>query len=232
MKIVHHPLKREIRYADVLATQNVEDSRPSVDTIDRIMALREHRMASVPRRTALDTLLLATWNIRDFDSNKFGEGPRIAESFYYIAEVISAFDLVAVQEVNDDMRPFEKVMDLLGPSWAYVATDLTEGPSGNGERMVFIYDTNKVQFKHIAGEIVLPKKSLIGDEQFARLPFLVRFQSGWFKFNLCTIHAYYGKTSGPQYDRRVAELKAISKFIAKRQGGRPELHSVRRYERC
>jgi hypothetical protein len=64
-------------------------------------------------------LLLATWNVRDFDSNKFGHGPRLAESFHYIAEVIAAFDLVAMQEVNEDMRPFEKVMDLLGPSWRY-----------------------------------------------------------------------------------------------------------------
>lgn len=75
--------------------------------IDRIFVLRKHIAKSVPRRSASDTLLLATWNIRDFDSNKFKEGPRLAESFHYIAEIISAFDLVAIQEVNEDMRGFE-----------------------------------------------------------------------------------------------------------------------------
>lgn len=185
--------------------------------IDRITALRKHIANHVPRRTASDTLLLATWNIRDFDSNKFGEGPRIGESFYYIAEVISAFDLVAIQEVNEDMRPFEKVMDLLGPNWRYIATDLTEGPSGNGERMVFVYDSNKVQFKHIAGEVVLPKSSLVsGSDQIARSPFLVRFQSGWFKFNLCTVHLYFGDDSGEGYQRRVAEIDSVAKFLRKR----------------
>lgn len=185
--------------------------------IDHIAALRKYISRTVPRRTASDTLLLATWNVRDFDSNKFGQGPRIAESFHYIAEVISAFDLVAMQEVNEDMRPFEKVMGLLGPSWRYIATDTTEGPSGNGERMVFLFDTRKVQFKHIAGEIVLPKASLVeGEHQFARSPFLVRFQSGWFKFNLCTVHLYYGDTSGEGYKRRVAEIEAIAKFLKKR----------------
>ena len=174
-------------------------------TIDHISALRNDIIQTVPRRTASSTLLLATWNVRDFDSNKFGQGPRIAESFHYIAEVVAAFDLVAMQEVNEDMGPFEKVMDLLGPSWRYIATDITEGPSGNGERMVFLFDSNKVQFKHIAGEIVLPKSSLIdGGHQFARSPFLVRFQSGWFKFNLCTVHLYYGDDSGEGYKRRVA----------------------------
>lgn len=185
--------------------------------IDHLATLRKHIAKKVPRRTASDTLLLATWNIRDFDSNKFKEGPRIAESFHYIAEVISAFDLVAIQEVNEDMRPFEKVMDLLGPNWCYIATDLTEGPSGNGERMVFVYDSNKVQFKHIAGEVVLPKTSLVGGiDQLARSPFLVRFQSGWFKFNICTVHLYYGDDSGDGYQRRVAEIDTIAKFLKKR----------------
>ena len=186
-------------------------------TIDHLAGLRQALAKAIPRKTASSTLLLATWNLRDFDCNKFKHGPRLAESFHYIAEVISAFDLVAVQEVNDDMRPFEKIMELLGPAWKYIATDITEGPSGNGERMVFLYDSHKVQFKCIAGEIVLPKASLVGDaDQFARSPFLVRFQSGWFKFNLCTVHLYYGDDTGPGYERRVKEIDAIAGFLEKR----------------
>lgn len=124
---------------------------------------------------------------------------------------------MAIQEVNEDMRPFEKVMELLGPNWRYIATDLTEGPSGNGERMVFVFDANKVQFKHIAGEVVLPKTALVGGvDQLARSPFLVRFQSGWFKFYLCTVHLYYGDDSGEGKVRRIAEIDSIGKFLKKR----------------
>lgn len=185
--------------------------------IDHLSALRRHIARPVPRRTASETLLLATWNIRDFDSNKFKHGPRLKESFHYMAEVITAFDLVALQEVNEDLTPFEKLMGLLGPSWRFISTDVTEGPSGNGERMVFVYDSNKVQFKSIAGEIVLPKSALIpGEHQFARSPFLVRFQSGWLKFNLCTVHMFFGDPSGEGFERRVAEIDAIAKFIKKR----------------
>lgn len=59
-------------------------------TIDHLFALRKALAKAVPQRTSSDTLLLATWNVRDFDSNKFGQGPRLAESFHYLAEVIAA----------------------------------------------------------------------------------------------------------------------------------------------
>lgn len=185
-------------------------------TIEKILALREDLANHVPKKTATQTLLLATWNLRDFGSNKFGHGKRLPESMYYIAEVISAFDLVAIQEVNEDMTSWERIMELLGPSWKYIATDVTEGTSGNGERMVFVFDSNKVSFKHIAGEIVLPKSKKNVVDQFARTPFLVRFQSGWFKFNLCTVHLYYGSASGAGKQRRVEEIKAIGSFLKKR----------------
>jgi endonuclease/exonuclease/phosphatase family metal-dependent hydrolase len=185
--------------------------------IDNLLKLRHQIQVQVPSRTVRDTLLLATWNVRDFDSNKFGHGPRLLESYYYIAEVISAFDMVALQEVNRDLSALEQLLDILGPSWDFIATDITEGRSGNGERMVFVYDTGKVRFQKIAGEIVLPQDILIGgDQQFSRTPFVVKFQSGWFKFDICTVHLYYGAEEGEKYERRVEEISSIAAFLAKR----------------
>ena len=182
-----------------------------------LIALRKHLKKEIPRRTVNDTLLLATWNIRDFDSNKFKHGPRIRESYFYIAEIISAFDIIALQEINKNLKAIRRVMDILGSNWQYITTDVTEGRSGNKERMTFVYDRNKVSFQNIAGEIVLPETKLIaGKRQFARTPYLVAFQSGWFKFMLCTIHIYYGGKAGEKFERRVKEIKQISKFISKR----------------
>lgn len=242
-------------------------------TIDHLLALRRHLRRDLPSRTLRDTLLLATWNIRDFDSNKFGHGPRLDESFHYIAEIIASFDLVAVQEVTVDLAPLNRVMRILGPNWDHIVTDVTEGPGGNKERLAFVYDKRKVLFRNIAGEIVLPLSQTIGGEavdiklpkshsieftkdtkfklpdgstaamkkgqklelpkgghlihlpegqkvakyrQFARTPFLVAFQAGWFKFSLCTVHLYYGAASGAKRERRVKEISAISKFLADR----------------
>ncbi len=172
--------------------------------VDRLAALRLQLARDLPPRSADRTLLLATWNLRDFGADRWGHGPRLPEALHYIAEVLNAFDLVALQEIGEDMRPFEELMQLLGPAWRYIATDVTEGPSGN---------------KHIAGELVLPRSGLVdGQHQFARSPFLVRFQSGWLKFYLCTAHLYDGDEAGPGYARRVAEIDALAAFLKKRAG--------------
>lgn len=185
--------------------------------VKNLQRLRNQLDAEIPNRTLEDTLLLATWNIRDFDSNKFKHGPRLTEALYYIAEIISRFDVVAVQEISDDIRPLEKVLDILGPWWDYIATDITAGASGNNERGTILFDKRKVRFKNIAGEVVLPKKDLIDEaEQFARTPYLVSFQSGWFKFSLCTVHLYFGADTGEKLKRRIAEIDKIARFLAQR----------------
>ena len=202
----------------------------------RLLAIRE-RLSPLCQRKRDSSLLLATWNIRDFDSNKFGWGPRLPETFYYLAEIISCFDLIAVQEVNEDLRPFRRLMRILGREWDYIVTDVTAGTGGNGERMAFVYNTEKVWFRKIAGEIVLPDGQLVvarkkvkpkdqtnvpsttieTKQQFARSPFLVAFQSGWFRFSLCTVHIYYGKDSGDELQQRIDEIRKLVTFFAKRQ---------------
>ncbi len=182
-------------------------------------ALQNH----VPEKKLNKNMLLATWNIRDFDSNKFKHGPRLKESYFYLAEILSGFDLIAVQEVNKDLKAFRKLMYVMGDDWDFITTDTTAGPGGNGERMTFIYDKRRVSFENVAGEIVLPTRGRIkGDIQFARTPFLVSFQSGWSKFSLCTVHIYYGANTGVKLERRVNEIEAIAKFLKKKADGDKE----------
>ena len=76
--------------------------------------------------------------------------PREEEAYYYIAETIATFDLVAMQEVNRNLEPFQKIMKLLGAGWDYIVTNTTEGTGGNSERMAFVFKTGVVRFRHIA----------------------------------------------------------------------------------
>ena len=178
--------------------------------VEKLLALRSQLDRQIPAKTASDTLLLATWNIRAFGDN------RRTESLHYIAEIISRFDLVAVQEVASDLVGLQKLVGLLGPNWDYIVTDSTDGTAGGGERMAFLYDKCKVFFRKMAGKIVLPESKLIDKKwQFARTPFTVAFQAGWFRFILTTVHVYYG-SSDRENSRRVEEIDAVSEFLKKR----------------
>jgi len=104
---------------------------------------------------------IATWNIREFDSPSYGY--RSQEAKAYIAEIISYFDLIALQEIRRDLGALEDVRRLLGPGWDYIATDVTEGASGNKERMAFLFNREKVWFRNVAGELTLPKGQMVTD---------------------------------------------------------------------
>ena len=200
----------------------VKDAEERKRVAKNLVHLRKALAKELPARSAATSLLLGTWNIRNFDDNRFGHGPRLAESFFYLAETIAAFDLIAVQELCEDLRPFDKLMDIVGPKYDFILTDITEGPSGNKERLGFIYNRDKISFRGIAGEIVLPFAKQISDvtkeRQFARTPFCCHFQAGWFKFMLATVHIYFGKPTktAPQYRRRVKEIEAIAEFLSRR----------------
>lgn len=223
------------------------DRERVVANLEKLRAQLDRRL---PAKDAESELLLATWNLRDFGkqvSRRFGMGPRFPESHFYIAEVLSRFDFVAVQEVNE-LREWEEVVRILGRDWDWIATDVTdERVGGNGERLTYLWDRRKVHFQNVAGELVLPTEMLITEhidpkddrdhdgrrdkpdpsdpteidgkpigQQFRRTPFAARFQAGWFKFEICTAHLYYGESSGGPLKERIEEIRAIGEFFGER----------------
>ena len=177
----------------------------------------------VPDKDSEQTLLLATWNIRNF-----GKVRRLPESLMYIAEILSRFDFVAVQEVVD-LDDWHEVMKRLGPNYDFIASDKTHHKLGSGgERLLYLYDKRKVEFQNIAGEIVLPTDMLITEDtageggalyqgkQFRRTPFITAFRSGWFKFDICTVHLFYGSSSGSKLAERVQEIDRVADYFADR----------------
>lgn len=173
----------------------------------------------VPPRNMSDTLLLATWNLQAFDGGDADN--RTDESYWYIAEIVSHFDLVAIQEVGANLGGLDKLKNRLGPTWDYVATDVTAGSKGNGERLAFLFDKRKVRFGGMAGEIVIPSpkgkkgESIKPARQLARTPSIAGFECGWFKFVISTVHIVFGKSEANDPER-VAEVEAIAKFLSKR----------------
>lgn len=140
------------------ATQKIKALRSALASHIESATLSNHSV--LPTDTS-KFVRIATWNIREFDSSSYGY--RSDESKAYIAEIISFFDLIAVQEIRRDLGPLKAVMRLLGPNWDYIATDVTEGTAGNKERMAFLFNRDKVWFRHVAGELTLPKGQKVTD---------------------------------------------------------------------
>lgn len=194
--------------------KRIKDAAIRRRTIEGLQRLRPALFKAIPTRTANHTLLLATWNIREFDSGKYGY--RGDEPYYYIAEILSRFDLIAIQEVRDGLYPLQRLRRLLGDDWDFLVTDVTLGTSGNSERMAYLYDRRKVSFTGLAAELVLPRERNAKEEpvQLARSPYVAGFRAGWAYLTLATVHIYYGKSVAVD-PRRLAEITAFSKIIAR-----------------
>jgi endonuclease/exonuclease/phosphatase family metal-dependent hydrolase len=115
----------------------------------------------VPPSDSSSYVRIATWNLREFDSPSYGL--RSQEAKAYIAEILSHFDLIALQEIRRDLGALKDVKNLLGSNWDYIATDVTEGTSGNYERMAFLFNRDKVWFRRVAGELTLPNGQKVTD---------------------------------------------------------------------
>jgi endonuclease/exonuclease/phosphatase family metal-dependent hydrolase len=206
------------------------DAAEKVRTAERLVALRQKLRAEVVERAGRNSLLLATWNLRDFDSNRLGHGARLRESFYYIAEIISTFDLVMLQEVDRSLDGLEALLAILGPEWDYIATEAVESRPGAEDRVAFIYRQSKLMFRKVAGEMVLPGGQRVAplsepdDERgrdelaFTRGPFLAAFQAaGGFNFNLCALHLRYDGMKAQHLERQLHRLESIARHLKARQ---------------
>jgi len=165
---------------------------------------------AVPKKKP-DNVLAATWNLTNF-----GVQDRQDDHLRMMAAIIRLFDVVAVQEVADDLTDFRKLLGFLGDNWDAVYSDI----GGNDERLGFIYDTARATRKGLAAELVIKgdfsievvtegKKKTFTD--FNRNPYMVNFEAGGFDFTLVAVHLYQALELV-----RAAEAEAVSKWAAGR----------------
>ena len=160
---------------------------------------------AVPAKSLDHNLVIGTWNIRAFgdlrDSWGGGDGPgpkRDLRSLALITEIVSHFDVIAIQEVKGNLRCLRHMMHALGPNWSFILTDTTRGSPGNDERLAFVFDTRRIKLSGLACELVLSDEDIkvagAGDlvRQFARTPYAVSFASEGQTFILVTLHVLWG----------------------------------------
>ena len=187
-----------------------------------------------------DRLLVATWNIANL-----GAQDRPPRALPVIAHLLSRFDLIALQEINDNYRTFEKIVRQMDGTYDFMISD----KAGNDERLAFLYRTDKVTLDKLWGEVALnkneyPKRTVIAhyredgqDKQerfenlrfvpFDRNPYIGSFRAGKLGFVLANAHLYFGgfqasrdPAQRAKYARRVLEIFALSRWADRvSQGG-------------
>ncbi|MEL6812042.1 MAG: endonuclease/exonuclease/phosphatase family protein [Bacteroidota bacterium] len=179
--------------------------------LEGLIGLKQGINEKIPKKEVDRNILLASWNIKEFGHLK----ERLPESYYYIAEIINAFDIVAIQEIKSSLDDLEIIMRLLGKDWSYVITDITEGSSGNKERFGYIFDTRRVQHSGLSGELVVSPEIIATAtelDQLKRTPSITGFESGWKKFAIVGVHFHPGNDNDDQ-DIRKEEVRMLLEII-------------------
>lgn len=172
------------------------------------LALRQKLNILMPPKIMDKNLMLGTWNIRNFSEN-----PRLDESYAYMTEIVSRYDILAIQELKSSLEPLNKLKKHLGSHWQYVVSHPCMSSKGNFERMAFLYDTRRVQFSGISSVIDhYGSKGEISLDQFSRSPYMAGFQAGDFKFFLCNVHLYYDKGKVKSEFRRLEIKNLLERF--------------------
>lgn len=201
-----------------------------VAAIDALAAERK-----IPKKST-KRLLLASWNVANL-----GAQDRTGAAQALISHILGKFDLIAVQEVNEEFRTFADIVEDMDGDYEFIMTDT----AGNAERLAFVYDAKKVQPRRMFGELALreyeyPKRTVKVEYRdggvdkvdvftdhryrpFDRNPAIGTFSAGAVDFTLVNVHLYFGafgnsrnKIQREKYARRVLEIFALSKWADRR----------------
>jgi len=125
--------------------------------------LPEHRDGSV---------VLGTFNIRELGACS----KRSPEAWEFLRRTCERFDLLAVQEVQDDLSGIQRLRDLLGGPFELVVSDTTgktPGRCGCPERLAFLHRSSRVRQTELASDISFDRTDVVSRlferrDEFAR----------------------------------------------------------------
>lgn len=106
------------------------------------------------------TVVLGSFNIRKLGSSR----NRSKETWEFLARICRQFDLIAIQEIMDDLSGLNRIMDLLGPEFGMVVSDKSgvfPGASGLGERLGFIFRWSVVERGEVISDITYDRSKVI-----------------------------------------------------------------------
>jgi len=156
-------------------------------------------------------LRLASFNIRIFSNNS-----RNDEELDYITDILKQYDIIAIQELRDEIVLKRAVEMLKSKGIEYDYEISTPVGKSVKERYAFLYRKDKVN------EIIHGKLYREQNDEFIREPYYATFKSGKFDFTLITIHTLYGKSE----NLRRPEIEALKKVFTAVEAENPKEKDV------
>ncbi len=105
------------------------------------------------------SVVTGSFNIRKLGS----AGKRNAETWKFLAHVCKHFDLIAVQEVMDDLSGLNLLMEKIGPEFGLIVSDKTgsfPGDRGLGERLAFIFRWSVLKRGEVVSDITYDRSKV------------------------------------------------------------------------
>jgi endonuclease/exonuclease/phosphatase family metal-dependent hydrolase len=106
-----------------------------------------------------DSVIIGSFNIRKLG----GIGKRTQQSWNFLKNTIERFDLIAVQEIMDDLSGFHHLLNLIGDDYGIVVSDVTgakPGKGGNKERLGYIFNWKRIQRTALASDITFDRSEI------------------------------------------------------------------------
>lgn len=104
--------------------------------------------------------LIGSFNIRKLGSSL----SRSSDVWEFLARICRQYDLIAVQEIMDDLSGMNRIMDLLGSEFGMVVSDKTgvyPGDNGLGERLGFIFRWKTVERGEVISDITFDRSKVL-----------------------------------------------------------------------
>lgn len=106
-----------------------------------------------------DSVIIGSFNIRKLGAVK----NRTQQSWQFLKDTIEQFDLLAIQEVLDDLSALEHLLSLIGEDYGMVVSDITgakPGSRGNIERLAFLFNWKRVSRTALASDVTFDRSEI------------------------------------------------------------------------
>lgn len=106
------------------------------------------------------SVVMGTFNIRELGT----VDKRSHEAWEFLTLIAKQFDLLAIQEVQDDLAGIRELRKRLGDEWGLVVSDTTgktPGRRGSAERLAFLFNWKRVRRTELASDISYDRTTVV-----------------------------------------------------------------------